>query len=118
MVKDEAGNLRGIEAVIDKDLASSLLAREVGADLLLIATGVEKVALNFNRTDQRSLDRLTVSDAKRYYADNQFDKGSMGPKIEALIQFMDGGGPLGVITNPPNMMRALAGETGTVMVRD
>jgi carbamate kinase len=118
VVKDEVGNLRGIEAVIDKDLASSLLAREIGADLLLIATGVEKVALNFNRPDQRALDRLTVSDAKRYCADNQFDKGSMGPKIEALIEFMDGGGPLGVITNPPNMMRALAGETGTVMVRD
>ncbi|HXQ67174.1 MAG TPA: carbamate kinase, partial [Alphaproteobacteria bacterium] len=110
--------LRGVEAVIDKDLASSLLARQVGADLLLVSTAVEKVALDFNKPSRRWLDRLTVSEAKRYYADNQFDRGSMGPKIEALVEFLEAGGQRGIITSPTNIGRALAGETGTHMVPD
>ncbi|MFI5021135.1 MAG: carbamate kinase [Alphaproteobacteria bacterium] len=118
VVADEAGDLRGVEAVIDKDLASSLLARQVGADLLLVSTAVEKVALDFNKPSRRWLDRLTVSEAKRYYADNQFDRGSMGPKIEALVEFLEAGGQRGIITSPTNIGRALAGETGTHMVPD
>ena len=116
--EDEAGDLRGVEAVIDKDLASSLLARQVGADLLLVSTAVEKVALDFNKPSRRWLDRLSVSEAKRYYADNQFDRGSMGPKIEALVEFLEAGGRRGIITSPTNIGRALAGETGTQMVPD
>ena len=118
VVADTAGELRGVEAVIDKDLASSLLARQVGADLLLVSTAVEKVALDFNKPSRRWLDRLTVSEAKRYYADNQFDRGSMGPKIEALVEFLEAGGQRGIVTSPTNIGRALAGETGTHMVPD
>ena len=118
VVEDEEGNLAGVEAVIDKDLASSLLARGIGADLLMVSTGVEKVAINFNRPDRQWLDRMTVAEAKKHFADNQFDRGSMGPKIQAVIEFLDGGGSTGLITNPPNISRALAGETGTFIVRD
>jgi carbamate kinase len=117
VVQDEEGHLIGVEAVIDKDLASSLLARDMGADLLLVSTGVEKVAINFNKPDRRWLDRMTVAEAKKHYADNEFDKGSMGPKIQAVIEFIEGGGQTGLITNPENIGRALAGETGTFIVK-
>lgn len=118
VVEDDEGNLTGVEAVIDKDLASSLLARGLGADLLMVSTGVEKVAINFNRPDRRWLDHMTVAEAKKHYADDQFDKGSMGPKVQAVIEFLEGGGRTGLITNPPNIGRALAGETGTFIVRE
>jgi carbamate kinase len=118
VVEDEEGNLTGVEAVIDKDLASSLLARGIGADLLMVSTGVEKVAINFNKPDRQWLDHMTVAEAKKHFADNQFDKGSMGPKIQAVIEFLEGGGSMGLITNPPNIGRALAGETGTFIVRE
>ncbi|MGQ0556572.1 MAG: carbamate kinase [Nitrospiraceae bacterium] len=117
VIQDEEGNLIGVEAVIDKDLASSLLARGIGADLLLVSTGVEKVAINFNKPDRRWLDRMTVAEARKHYADNQFDRGSMGPKIQAVIEFIEGGGQTGLITNPENIGRALAGETGTFIVK-
>lgn len=117
VIQDDEGNLIGVEAVIDKDLASSLLARGIGADLLLVSTGVEKVAINFNTPDRRWLDRMTVAEAKKHYADNQFDRGSMGPKIQAVIEFIEGGGETGLITNPENIGRALAGETGTFIVK-
>lgn len=117
VVQDEEGNLVGVEAVIDKDLASSLLARGIGADLLLVSTGVEKVAINFNKPDRRWLDRMTVAEAKKHYANDQFDRGSMGPKIQAVIEFIEGGGQTGLITNPENIGRALAGETGTFIVK-
>jgi carbamate kinase len=118
VVKDAEGNLVGVEAVIDKDFASSLLAREIGAELLLVSTAVEKVAINFNKPNQQWMDCMTVAEAKRHFADNQFDKGSMGPKIQAVIEFLEGGGGMGLITNPPNIGRALAGETGTFIVRE
>jgi carbamate kinase len=117
VIEDERGDLAGVEAVIDKDLASSLLARDLGADLLLVSTGVEKVAINFNTPQQRWLDRITLDDARRLYAENHFDPGSMGPKIRALIEFLEGGGTEGLVTNPPNLGRALAGATGTRIVR-
>ncbi|MGC4098170.1 MAG: carbamate kinase [Nitrospira sp.] len=117
VVEDDGGNLNGVEAVIDKDLASSLLARGIGADLLMVSTGVEKVAVDFNKPTQRWLDRMTVAEAKRHYADDQFDKGSMGPKIQAVIEFIEGGGQTGLITNPENIGRALAGKTGTFIVK-
>jgi carbamate kinase len=117
VIEDERGDLIGVEAVIDKDLASSLLARDLGADLLLVSTGVEKVAVNFNTPQQRWLDRITLDEARRLYAENHFDPGSMGPKIRALIEFLEGGGGEGLVTNPPNLGRALAGATGTRIVR-
>jgi carbamate kinase len=118
VVTDAEGNLRGAEAVIDKDFATSLLAREIKADLLLVSTGVERVAINFNKPTQRWLDRMTVSEAKRHYADDQFDRGSMGPKVRALIEFIEAGGKQGLITDPQNIGRALAGESGTYIVPD
>ncbi len=116
VVEDGHGELQGVEAVIDKDLASSLLARSLGADALVLPTGVEKVALDFNQPTQRWLDRMTLAEARRHQADAQFDAGSMGPKIAALIDFVGGGGRLGLITNPPNVARALRGEAGTRIV--
>ncbi len=116
VIEEENGDLRGVEAVIDKDLASSLLARSMGADILVLPTGVEKVALDFNKPTQRWLDRMTLAEARRHQADDQFDPGSMGPKITALVDFVGGGGRMGLITNPPNLSRALRGETGTRLV--
>ncbi|HUN68071.1 MAG TPA: carbamate kinase [Burkholderiales bacterium] len=116
VIENPDGNLEGVEAVIDKDLASSLLARSLGADALVLPTGVEKVALDFNKPTQRWVDRMTLSEAQSYFAQDQFDKGSMGPKVSALIDFVGGGGKLGLITNPPNLPRALRGETGTRVV--
>ncbi|MDL1895950.1 carbamate kinase [Anaerolineae bacterium CFX7] len=111
--ENENGELVGLEAVIDKDFAGSLLARSVGADLFLISTAVEKVALNFNKPNQQWLDQLTLAEAKKYLAEGHFAKGSMGPKIQAVIWFLEGGGKEALITNPENLERALAGETGT-----
>jgi carbamate kinase len=118
VIEDAQGDLCGVEAVIDKDLASSLLARTMGADMLILPTGVEKVALDFSKPTQRWLDRMSLAEAKRHLAENQFDAGSMGPKIAALIDFVGGGGRLGLITNPPNVVRALRGETGTRVEAD
>ena len=118
VVEDERGDLQGVEAVIDKDLASSLLARSLGAEALVLPTGVEKVALDFNKPTQRWVDAMTLAEARRHYADDQFDKGSMGPKIAALIDFIGGGGKLGLITSAPNLTRALRGETGTRIVAE
>jgi carbamate kinase len=117
VIEDEHGELNGVEAVIDKDLASSLLARDIGADLLMMSTGVERVAINFNKPNQQWLARMTLAQAKQHAADDQFDKGSMGPKIQAVIEFIEGGGQTGLITNPENIGRALAGETGTFIVK-
>ena len=116
VVEDDQGELRGLEAVIDKDLASGLLARSLGADALVLPTGVEKVALDFNKPGQRWIDRMTLDEARRHHAEDQFDKGSMGPKIAALIDFIGSGGQLGLITDAPNLTRALRGETGTRIV--
>ena len=118
VIEGEHGDRCGVEAVIDKDLASSLLAATMRADALILPTGIEKVALDFNKPTQRFVERLTLSEAKHHYAEDQFDKGSMGPKVAALIDFVANGGKLGLITNPENVMRALRGETGTRVVPD
>jgi carbamate kinase len=88
----------------------------MAADILVLPTGVEKVALDFNKPTQRWLDRMTLAEARKHQADGQFDPGSMGPKIAALIDFVGGGGRMGLITDPPNLSRALRGETGTRLV--
>lgn len=116
--EDTDGDLRSIEAVIDKDFASALLANELHAELLLITTEVEKVAVNFGRPDQQWLDAMTASEARAHLADGQFPPGSMGPKIEAVLEFIDRGGKSALITNPANVARALAGETGTRILPD
>ena len=111
------GEYAGVAAVIDKDYASSLLAREIKADLFLISTAVEKVALNYGKPDQRWLDKITLAEAKQYLAEGtHFAKGSMAPKIQAIIWYMEGGGKQALITNPENIGRALKGETGTWIV--
>lgn len=112
----EAGFLRGVEAVIDKDYASGLLASGIEADLFLISTAVEKVALNYGKPSQRWLDKMTLAEAKRYLAEGHFPPGSMGPKIRAIIKFLEEGGQEALITSPENIKRALAGETGTRIV--
>jgi carbamate kinase len=112
------GEYRGTAAVIDKDYASSLLAREIGADLLLIATAVEKVAVGFGTPSQRWMDRLTLAEAKSLLAEGtHFAQGSMAPKIQAVIWFLEAGGKEALITNPVSIGRALRGETGTRIVR-
>ena len=109
-----SGELEGVEAVVDKDRASALLAIEMDADLLMIPTGVERVAIRFGRPDQQWLDRISLEQAKRYAADGEFGEGSMRPKIEALLTYVIGRpGGRGVITNPESIARALRGETGT-----
>ncbi len=108
------GEYRGTAAVIDKDFASSLLARELKADLFLIATAVEKVAINFGKPDQKWLDRMTLAEAKQYLAEGtHFAKGSMAPKIQAVVWYLEAGGKQALITNPENIGRALNGESGT-----
>jgi carbamate kinase len=112
------GEYCGTAAVIDKDFASSLLAREVKADLFLIATAVEKVAINFGKPNQQWLDKITLTEAKQYLAEGtHFAKGSMAPKIQAIIWFLENGGKHAIITNPENLGRALRGETGTHILR-
>jgi carbamate kinase len=119
VIEDEAGMLQGVYAVIDKDRASSLLASELKADLLLISTAVEKVAINFNKPNQQWLDQMTLSEAQKLYADGHFLSGSMGPKIEAVIAFLEANpNGKGLITKPETIMDALQGKTGTWIVPD
>jgi carbamate kinase len=116
VVEEEGGRLRGVAAVIDKDHSSALLANMIGANLFLISTAVEKVALNFGKPDQEWLDRLTLEDARGYQSEGHFAKGSMGPKVAAAMSFLERGGERAIITNPENIPRALQGETGTTIV--
>jgi carbamate kinase len=118
VVKNEAGCLSGVEGVIDKDLASSLLASELNADLLLISTAVEKAYLNFKKPNQFALDRITLSQAKSYYEEGHFAKGSMGPKVKAIINYLERGGRSALITMPETIDKALAGQTGTWIISD
>jgi carbamate kinase len=116
VLRDAQGDLQGLEAVIDKDFASSLLARDLGAELFVVSTGVEKVAVDFGKPTQRWLERITLAEARKFLAEGQFPKGSMGPKIEAIISFLEGGGTRALVTDPPNLGRALSGATGTHIV--
>src|SRR5512146_3057933 len=111
VIRNEQGDLEGIAAVIDKDFGSSLLATNVSAELFVISTAVEKVALNFGKPDQRWLDKITLDEG------THFAKGSMAPKIQAIIRFLESGGKQALITNPENIGRALKGETGTLIVQ-
>ena len=116
VIRNDGGDLQGVAAVIDKDFASSLLARSIGADLFLISTAVEQVYLNFGKPDQQAIDVMTVAEAKRHMEEGHFAKGSMLPKIQAVIWFLETGGQEALITDPENITRALRGETGTRVV--
>jgi len=117
VVADADGNLSGVAAVIDKDLASALLANVIGAELLVITTAVEKVALDFGTPEERTVDRMTLAEVKEHLAEGRhFAAGSMKPKIEAVIQFLERGGSTAIITDPDSVERALRGEGGTTIV--
>jgi carbamate kinase len=117
VVADENGLLSGAAAVIDKDLASAVLASQIGADVLIISTDVERVFLRHGAPDQQALDTLTVAEARRYAAEGHFGKGSMLPKIEACINFMEQRGGAAVITCPSCLSAALDGRAGTRITR-
>jgi len=117
VIKENDG-YKGVAAVIDKDWASSLLATEINADLFIISTGVEKVAINFNKPDQKWIDFMDVDVAKKYIEEGHFAKGSMLPKIEASIQFLENGGEKVIITSPEKLYDAILGNTGTHITSD
>ena len=119
VVRDQAGNLSGVAAVIDKDLAASLLATNLGAELLLISTAVEQVALDFGRPEQRWVAHMTLAEVKRYLAEGtHFAAGSMAPKMQAVAGYLERGGTHAIITTPKNMDRALVGQGGTSITRE
>jgi carbamate kinase len=117
VVREDSGTLRGVEAVIDKDLAAERLASLVGADTLVLLTGVPKVALDYGTPNQRELSSVTVAEAERYLADGQFPAGSMGPKVNAATRFLQNGGQEAIVTAPEVLAAALAGNEGTRFVR-
>ena len=112
----ESRCLEGAAAVIDKDRTSSLLAKNLGAEVLMISTAVDKVAIDFGKPQQRDIDRMTVAEAHAYLAAGQFAPGSMKPKIEAAVAFLETGGERVVITQPHLLEAGLRGETGTHIV--
>lgn len=115
-VVDDGGPLRGVEAVIDKDLTAAVLAREFGADTLVIATDVPNVMVDFGTPDQRPLGRVTVAELRAHAAAGQFARGSMGPKVDAALRFVEGGGSRSVITSLEHIADAVAGDdAGTVV---
>lgn len=112
----EGDSLKGVEAVIDKDYASALVAKEINADYLLILTGVPQVAINFGKENQRFLSQMTISEARKYLEEGQFPAGSMGPKIEAALEFVQNSSGEAIITSIEKLGHALKGETGTRIV--
>ncbi|MBS3907417.1 MAG: carbamate kinase [Syntrophaceae bacterium] len=116
VIRNEQGDLEGVEAVIDKDLGSSLLARNLGADTFIISTAIDTVYLDFGKEHQRAICRATLSEIKQYLEEGHFKPGSMRPKIEAIIQFLEGGGQKAVITSPENLLKGIKRESGTTIV--
>ena len=117
VIRDAQGDFEGVEAVIDKDLASSLLARNLGADTFIISTAVDAVYLNFGKKDQKRISRATLPEIKRYLGEGHFKPGSMKPKIEAIIEFLEGGGKRAMVTSPENLLKTVRGECGTTIVK-
>jgi carbamate kinase len=113
VIEDPNGDIYGASAVVDKDLASSLLARQLNADVLVITTHVEKVYLDYGKPGQKAIDVMTVREARRYIAEGQFEPGSMLPKVQAVIEFLESGGKQAIITDPENIAAALEGRGGT-----
>ncbi len=116
VVEESDGTIVGSEAVIDKDLATSLLAKELKADLLIICTAIEKVSLNYRKPNERAIDRMTLAEARQYLKEGHFAPGSMKPKIEAVIEFLESGGREALITDPEHLVAAIRGEAGTWIV--
>lgn len=117
VVRNADGSLKGMEAVIDKDLAAALMAKNLNADLFVISTAVEKVCLNYNKPGQRNLDTITVAEARQYIAEGHFAPGSMLPKIQAIVDFVETTGNTGLITDPDHLYDALYGDDGTKIIR-
>ena len=117
VVRDHEGKLEGVPAVIDKDRASRLLANNIKADIFIISTAVENVYINFGREDQQALTRITLAEAKKYCEEGHFKKGSMLPKIESAIDFLESGGEEVIITSPELIAAAVKGEAGTRIVK-
>jgi carbamate kinase len=117
VIRDREGRLHGVEAVIDKDYASALLASALGADQFVITTAVCRVCLDYRKPSERPLSRLTLEDARRYLAEGQFGEGSMAPKIRAVIRYIEQGGKRALITCPEELEEAVAGRAGTEIVR-
>lgn len=113
----ENGGLRGVEAVIDKDRASALVAREIGADCLIILTGVDRVCVNFNQPNQMEIEQMTAAEAQAWFDQGQFPAGSMGPKIQSAIDYLSQGGEKVIITSIEKMQEALNGRSGTVITQ-
>jgi carbamate kinase len=118
VVEAEPGRFVGVEAVIDKDLASAHLAASLGLEFLVISTGVERVAVHYRQPDQRDLDRVGLGEVRQYLADGEFPEGSMGPKIRAAIEFLEQGGEEVIITSVACLEAAIAGQAGTHIVHD
>ncbi|MEW6488714.1 MAG: carbamate kinase [Thermodesulfobacteriota bacterium] len=110
------GELRGVEAVVDKDLATAVLARELGAEAVLILTDVDRVYLDFGQADQRGLGEVSVAELKEYRAQGHFPPGTMGPKVDAALEFLEAGGREVVITSPELAVEAMQGRAGTRIV--
>jgi carbamate kinase len=117
VIRNKQGDLEGVEAVIDKDLGSSLLATNLGADTLIISTAVDAAYLNFGKKNQKPIGHATLPEMKRYLAEGHFKPGSMKPKMEAIIQFLESGGKKAIITSPENLLKAIKGECGTTIVK-
>ena len=115
VIRNDRGELDGVEAVIDKDLASSLLARKIGAATFIISTAIDAVYLNFGKEDQKPLGRASLSELKKYLAEGHFKPGSMKPKIESIIEFLEGGGKKSIITSPENLLNSVNGKSGTTI---
>jgi carbamate kinase len=117
VIRNEQGEIEGVEAVIDKDHASSLLARQLGADTFIISTSIDAAYLNFGKENQEPITRATLSEIKRYLTEGHFKAGSMKPKMEAIVQFLEEGGKKAVITSPENLLKAVRGQCGTTIVK-
>jgi len=117
VIRNEQGEIEGVEAVIDKDFASSLLARQLGADTFIISTSIDAAYLNFGKENQKPITQATLSEIKRYLTEGHFKVGSMKPKMEAIVQFLEGGGKKAVITSPENLLAAVRGKCGTTIVK-
>ncbi len=117
VIRNERGDLEGVEAVIDKDLGSALLARNLSADTFIISTAIDAVYLNFGKENQKPIRRATLPEVKQHMAEGHFRPGSMKPKIEAIIEFLEAGGKEAIITSPENLLKAIRGESGTTIVK-
>jgi carbamate kinase len=117
VMRNEQGDLEGLEAIIDKDKASSLLARNIGAGNLIISTSVDEVYLNFGEKNQKALRNVSLPEINKYLEEGHFKPGSMKPKIEATIEFLEGGGEKAIITSPENLLKAFKGEAGTTITK-